>query len=158
MVVINLTLTHAGDILYIRLTNACERPNFAPVGIELTLGLAHGSEEPYNSNFFMVAMNLSLTLIYGNKEPYVRTYSCLWETLHRDRHMMARNVTKTYSWWWETLRWNLLMFVTNLTLRLTHADEKSFAIKKYDPIKIIWNQLIYIINTSSSFVVSIIFL
>ena len=113
------------------LTNAYERwetlHQILPLLVSnLTLRLAHGSDKPYDWHLLMAAVNLLLTLIYGGEEPYARTYSCLWEILHRDRLKVARNLTKSYSWWRETLHWNLLMFVTNLSRKLTHVDEKPY--------------------------------
>ena len=140
MVVSNLTLTHTGDKLYTRLTNACERweilHRILPLLVSnLILRHAHGSDKPYDLHLLMAATNLS----YGGEEPYARTYSCLWETLQRGRLVVAINVTKhihdgekpyieTCSCSWRTLLWDLLMLMRNLTHGLSDANENSYII------------------------------
>ena len=79
MVVSNLTLTHAGEKFYTRITNACEKWEilhriFPLLVSNLTLRHAHDSDKPYDWHLFMAEMYLSLTLMYSGEEPYTRTY------------------------------------------------------------------------------------
>ena len=70
----------------------------------------------------MFVRNLTPRQARGGGKPYDRTYSYLLETLHQDRLMVARNLTK-HIHGGEKPYIGTLMLVKNLTLRLTHADD-----------------------------------